>query len=147
MTSITSVLRVMAPLLVYFLIMFAGVLFSCKRAKMSYGRTTAQAFTGASNNFEVSSRRLPTHLVAQLTPRINEQLAIAVSVAAYGAQSPQALAATVGPLVECVPLLSRFAASQPLTILRPQSSGPPWPRLPAQLVPKACELGPRRRRG
>ncbi|KAK4702139.1 arsenite transporter, partial [Phenoliferia sp. Uapishka_3] len=85
--SITSVLRVVAPLLVYFLIMFFLVLFTCKRAKVSYGRTTAQAFTGASNNFE---------------------LAIAVAVSAYGANSPQALAATVGPLVE-VPVLLGLA--------------------------------------
>ncbi|KAL8290541.1 hypothetical protein RQP46_002799 [Phenoliferia psychrophenolica] len=86
-TAITSVLRVIAPLLVYFTIMFGVVLFTCKRANVPYGRTTAQAFTGASNNFE---------------------LAIAVAIAAYGANSPQALAATVGPLVE-VPVLLGLA--------------------------------------
>lgn len=52
-------LRVIAPLLVYFLIMFFAVLFACKKAKVSYGRTTTQAFTGASNNFEVRSALSP----------------------------------------------------------------------------------------
>lgn len=59
--------------------MFFLVLYLCSRAKVSYSRSATQAFTGASNNFE---------------------LAIAVAVAAYGANSKQALAATVGPLVE-----------------------------------------------
>ncbi|KAK4050341.1 arsenicals resistance [Microbotryomycetes sp. JL221] len=85
--SITDVLRVIAPLLVYFLIMFFFVLWLCYKAKMPYGRSASQTFTGASNNFE---------------------LAIAVAVASYGADSPQALAATVGPLVE-VPVLISLA--------------------------------------
>ena len=106
MTAITSVLRVIAPLLVYFTIMFAAVLFTCKKAKMSYGRTTAQAFTGASNNFEVRTRQsTPPRRLVTAGSRYSldlPQLAIAVAIAAYGPNSPQALAATVGPLVECV---------------------------------------------
>jgi len=86
-TSITSVLRVVAPLVVYFVLMFFSVLLLCKRFGVAYGKTVSQAFTGASNNFE---------------------LAIAVVVAAYGAESEQALAATVGPLVE-VPVLLGLA--------------------------------------
>ncbi|KAM0751171.1 arsenical-resistance protein ACR3 [Meredithblackwellia eburnea MCA 4105] len=86
-TSITSVLRVIAPLLVYFSVMFFLVLFVCTKFRVGYGRSATQAFTGASNNFE---------------------LAIAVAVSAYGANSPQALAATVGPLVE-VPVLLGLA--------------------------------------
>lgn len=86
-TSITSVLRVVAPLIVYFVVMFFAVLWTCKRFGVNYGKTASQAFTGASNNFE---------------------LAIAVVVAAYGADSEQALAATVGPLVE-VPVLLGLA--------------------------------------
>lgn len=86
-TSITSVLRVVAPLVVYFVLMFFSVLWACKRCGVGYGKTASQAFTGASNNFE---------------------LAIAVVVAAYGAESEEALAATVGPLVE-VPVLLGLA--------------------------------------
>lgn len=43
----------MAPLIVYFVVMFFSVLFLCKKVGVGYGRTTSQAFTGASNNFEV----------------------------------------------------------------------------------------------
>ncbi|GAA5873728.1 hypothetical protein JCM3774_000151 [Rhodotorula dairenensis] len=85
--SITDVLRVAAPLIVYFLAMFFGVLLLCRYFGVGYPRTTTQAFTAASNNFE---------------------LAIAVSIATWGANSPQALAATVGPLVE-VPVLLGLA--------------------------------------
>ena len=67
--------------------MFFTVLWACKPFGVGYGKTASQAFTGASNNFE---------------------LAIAVVVAAYGADSEQALAATVGPLVE-VPVLLGLA--------------------------------------
>lgn len=52
-----DVVRVAAPLVVYFLIMFFSVLFICKRWKIEYGTTVAQAFTGASNNFEVCPLR------------------------------------------------------------------------------------------
>ena len=54
-----------------------------RKTEWGYGRSTTQALTAASNNFE---------------------LAIAVAVAAYGVGSKQALAATVGPLIE-VPVL------------------------------------------
>ncbi|KAL7273520.1 arsenicals resistance [Rhizina undulata] len=88
--QITSVLRVAAPLIVYFAVIFTFTLFACrfmgrggKRERWGYKITVTQSLTAASNNFE---------------------LAIAVAVACYGAGSPQALAATVGPLVE-VPVL------------------------------------------
>lgn len=54
-----------------------------RKAEWGYERSTTQALTAASNNFE---------------------LAIAVAVATYGVGSKQALAATVGPLIE-VPVL------------------------------------------
>jgi len=85
--SITDVLRVAAPLLVYFLVMFFGVLFICRHFGVGYPRTATQAFTAASNNFELS---------------------ISVAIATWGADSPQALASTVGPLVE-VPVLLTLA--------------------------------------
>ncbi|KAK9463604.1 sodium bile acid symporter family-domain-containing protein [Lipomyces oligophaga] len=85
-TQLTSVLRVMAPMFTYFVILFFGTLFLCQKLGYTYKICSAQAFTAASNNFE---------------------LAIAVIVSYYGITSRQALAATVGPLLE-VPVLLSF---------------------------------------
>ncbi|ESZ98863.1 arsenical-resistance protein [Sclerotinia borealis F-4128] len=74
--QIVSVLRVAAPLIVYFAVIFFLTLFVCHWLGFGYKVATTQSFTAASNNFE---------------------LAIAVAVATYGADSEQALAATVGP--------------------------------------------------
>lgn len=82
-TQITSVLRVAAPLIVYFLITFSATVFLCWKMGTGYRVSCAQSFTAASNNFE---------------------LAIAVTVAVFGAGSGQALASAVGPLIE-VPVL------------------------------------------
>ncbi|KAF2758813.1 arsenical-resistance protein ACR3 [Pseudovirgaria hyperparasitica] len=81
--QITSVLRVCAPLVVYFLVIFGVTVGLCWKLGFGYRVSCTQSFTAASNNFE---------------------LAIAVVVAVYGAGSGQALAATVGPLIE-VPVL------------------------------------------
>ncbi|KIW01248.1 arsenical-resistance protein [Verruconis gallopava] len=81
--QITSVLRVCAPLVVYFFIIFASTVLLCWKLGFGYRTSCTQSFTAASNNFE---------------------LAIAVVVAVYGANSGQALASTVGPLIE-VPVL------------------------------------------
>lgn len=81
--QITDVLRVCAPLLVYFLVLFTSTIWFCWKMGFGYQVSCTQGFTAASNNFE---------------------LAIAVVVAVYGASSGQALASTVGPLIE-VPVL------------------------------------------
>lgn len=81
--QITSVLRVCAPLVVYFLVIFPFTAWMMWRAGFGYKVSCTQSFTAASNNFE---------------------LAIAVVTSVYGAGSEQALAATVGPLIE-VPVL------------------------------------------
>jgi ACR3 family arsenite transporter len=81
--QIVSVVRVAAPLIVYFIVIFFLTLLVCKHLGFGYKIAATQSFTGASNNFE---------------------LAIAVAVATYGADSDQALASTVGPLIE-VPVL------------------------------------------
>jgi ACR3 family arsenite transporter len=81
--QIILVVRVAAPLVVYFAVMFLSTLLVCRRLHFPYQLTSVQSFTAASNNFE---------------------LAIAVAIATFGANSNQALAATVGPLIE-VPVL------------------------------------------
>ena len=81
--QIVSVVRVAAPLIVYFMIVFFATLYVTYRLGFGYKLSATQSFTAASNNFE---------------------LAIAVAVATFGANSDQALAATVGPLIE-VPVL------------------------------------------
>jgi ACR3 family arsenite transporter len=82
--NIGSVFRVAVPLFCYFIIMFFIPFFFLKLVlRVPYELVVTQSFTAGSNNFE---------------------LAIAVAVGTYGINSEQALAATIGPLIE-VPVL------------------------------------------
>ncbi|KAF8957180.1 sodium bile acid symporter family-domain-containing protein [Flammula alnicola] len=92
--NLGPVFRVFVPQILYFIIMWNGTFFlihwlsrreTAEPGKKVFGYEMAvvQAFTAASNNFE---------------------LAIAVAIAVYGVNSEQALAATIGPLTE-VPVL------------------------------------------
>ncbi|KIM91942.1 hypothetical protein PILCRDRAFT_57518 [Piloderma croceum F 1598] len=89
--NLGPVFRVFVPMILYFVVMWTGtfgLVFWLSRREgetslWGYEMAVVQSFTAGSNNFE---------------------LAIAVAIAVYGVGSDQALAATIGPLVE-VPVL------------------------------------------
>lgn len=78
-----AIIRLAVPLLIYFVGMFAVSLVLSKMVGMNYAQASSVSFTAAGNNFE---------------------LAIAVSIGTFGAHSAQALAGTIGPMVE-IPVL------------------------------------------
>lgn len=78
-----TVARLAVPLLIYFIGMFFISLTASRLSGLDYARSASVSFTAAGNNFE---------------------LAIAVSIGTFGATSGQALAGTIGPLIE-VPVL------------------------------------------
>ncbi len=78
-----DVLRVAAPFVVYFAIMFFATFFVAKGMGTPYAKSATVAFTAGSNDFE---------------------LAVAVAVAVFGINSAAAFATVIGPLIE-VPVL------------------------------------------
>lgn len=78
-----DVVKIAIPLVLYFVLMFFISFFISKALKIPYDKNASIAFTATGNNFE---------------------LAIAVAIAVFGLNSPQAFTAVIGPLVE-VPVL------------------------------------------
>ena len=78
-----DVISVAIPMFVYFMLMFFLSFFINLFLKVPYDKNAAISFTATGNNFE---------------------LAIAVSIAVFGIQSPEAFVGVIGPLIE-VPVL------------------------------------------
>jgi ACR3 family arsenite transporter len=78
-----DVLLVALPLVFYFAILWFSTILIARALGGTYEESAASAFSAASNDFE---------------------LAIAVAIALWGAASPQAFAAVIGPLIE-VPVM------------------------------------------
>eukprot|EP00914_Ancora_sagittata_P030816 GHVO01062097.1.p1 GENE.GHVO01062097.1~~GHVO01062097.1.p1 ORF type:complete len:345 (+),score=-18.22 GHVO01062097.1:670-1704(+) len=79
----SQVILVAIPLIIYFCLMFFISFFTAKKMGIDFDKNASIAYTATGNNFE---------------------LAIAVSIAIFGLNSPEAFAGVIGPLVE-VPVL------------------------------------------
>ena len=83
--QIGPVFRVTVPLVLYFGLVWFMTMYLSNLLKFPFPVAITQSFTAASNNFE---------------------LALAIAIATYGVDSHEALATTIGPLVEVPALLS-----------------------------------------
>jgi arsenite transporter len=106
-----TVVRVVLPLLAYFVGMWALGYLGSRSLHLGYARSVTVAFTAASNDFE---------------------LAIAVAVVVFGVASQEAFAAVIGPLVEVPVLLALvYVALGSRTWFERGSAGGAAPRAPS----------------
>lgn len=121
-----AIAHVAVPLLAYFAVMWAAALAAARRLRWPYELAVTQAFTAASNNFELaiavavrwgggwvaqgSRGRVVNFACAHHRSQVHggdrgPSPACVAQVGTFGVDSQEALAATVGPLVEVLVLL------------------------------------------
>lgn len=80
-----DVIHIAIPMVLYFLIVFSILFFTCYKMGIDYKKTVSVSMIASSNNFE---------------------LAIAVAVGVFGIESQEAFTAVIGPLIEVPVMIS-----------------------------------------